>query len=199
MEDEMRKFTATLNGRVLLMHNSQLSDPLNEWVKEIRKITDKGSKKMGDADHHEKSRLEFQGGLWYDDDGLGPIIPGDAINAMLVEGARKQRRGVDFEASVFCDEAMFPLEYDGPRDREGLWNAGKFVDRRSAGIKDSRIMRTRPKFRDWSVTISFVVTDHSINTPEIKKALDDAGQRIGIGDWRPRFGTFTVTEFAEVT
>ena len=63
-----------------LMHNGQLSDPLNEWTKAKKKITDK--KKKTDADHEEVSRLEWMGGLYLFNG--APCIPREAIKATLL-------------------------------------------------------------------------------------------------------------------
>lgn len=194
----MRKFAAKISGRCLLMHSVRLANPVDEYSKAIKTITRKPTKEKGDSDHEEVWRLEYQGGLWYDDDGLGPVIPGDALNALMAQGASKIRKGKAFAATIYCDEESFALEYEGPRDREGLWNDPRFRDYRGVVVGKSKVMRTRPRFRNWSVRFSFVVGDDSLNRKDIELALTTAGQLVGLGDYRPRYGTFVVNEFEQV-
>jgi hypothetical protein len=59
----------------------------------------------------------------------------------------------------------------------------------------AKIMRYRPIFRNWSLSATVMVNEDVVNLNEVKKALVDAGNLIGLGDYRPRFGRFDV-EFA---
>jgi len=61
-----------------------------------------------------------------------------------------------------------------------------------------RINRYRPMLKNWELNFTIEVLDDRIEKGVLKLALDEAGRTIGIGDWRPRFGRFIVTEFKEV-
>src|SRR5688572_8352761 len=115
----------------LLMHNGQLADPLNKWAKAMKKITAK--RKKTDEDYEELSRLEFEGGLYLDDD-LAPCIPGINLEGCLVDGAKKSKLGEQFKAAVMIVD-NWPLLYSGPRAVEELWAHGGFRDTRRAGIR----------------------------------------------------------------
>lgn len=75
------------------------------------------------------------------------------------------------------------------------------IDTRRAVVQRNGIMRSRPRFDEWSVTAEFVYDD-TILTEEhialVRQILTDAGQRIGVGDYRPHrsgwFGTFELAE-----
>ena len=67
----------------LICHNGQLVDPMNKWVRAIKKLTNKGKKKT-DEDIAEIARLEFLGGLYAGEDGA-PCVPGENIEAWLGE------------------------------------------------------------------------------------------------------------------
>lgn len=65
-----------------------------------------------------------------------------------------------------------------------------------------RIMRYRPRFDQWSAEFTFLVNDQLLSIEDAHKLLTEAGECIGIGDFRPEkrgpFGTFRVTKFEQV-
>ena len=62
-------------------------------------------------------------------------------------------------------------------------------------IQRSRVMRWRPKFKEWSCSFTIEITDDMINQSTLKEILGMAGKYKGVGDHRPRFGRFKVTEW----
>jgi hypothetical protein len=170
------------------MHNGALADPLNKFSKASKLITSKRQKT--DADLEEMARLEFLGGLYVNDKGL-PIIPSEVLEATIVNGAKAEKLGKLFKSSVFVNDHSV-LDYDGSADINELWKDEKF--RLVAGVKigTARIMRTRPKFDKWSCAVQVDYLDESINEEMIIRAITKAGILVGIGDWRPKFGRFTV-------
>lgn len=71
------------------------------------------------------------------------------------------------------------------------------IDSRPVVIERKRIIRSRPKFNHWELNFKIGVLDDRISIPVLKEVLDFAGTNIGIGDYRPRYGRFMVTEFKE--
>jgi len=71
------------------------------------------------------------------------------------------------------------------------------VDRRAVRIKQARIIRERPRFDEWELSFEIDVTDEQLPVDAVRRILEHAGNRKGIGDFRPRFGRFMVTEFKE--
>ena len=65
-----------------------------------------------------------------------------------------------------------------------------------------RILCPRPRFDDWSLSFEIVLATDIIGPGLIRKIVDDAGRRIGLGDFRPArkgpFGKFVVTYWQEV-
>lgn len=199
----------------LLMHNGQLSDPLNEIAIEMKKLNDSKRGKKTEADHVRLAELEFTGGLWLDTQYGGkkgePVVPADAIEAMLQRAGSvvKQRGGKrDFATGVRVIADYFPLLYKGPRTAEGLWGDGfrgdkpsPFIFRKSVTNQNARIIRTRPRFDAWKLELEFEFDDHTVQANVVKEALERAGDVVGIGDWRPssktpgKYGRFTVEEF----
>lgn len=178
----------------LLMHNPQLADPMNKFTRQIKAITAKGKKKT-DADMEELARLEFMGGLYVNDKG-NPIVPGEIIEGMIREGAKKSRSGKDVQCGLISD-GNWKLIFDGPRTLEGLWQDANFRDHRPVGIMRAKVMRTRPRFNVWSVEFGISYNPEVLNKDSITKWLTDAGSLCGLMDYRPRFGRFELESINE--
>lgn len=56
----------------------------------------------------------------------------------------------------------------------------------------SAVMRTRPRFDNWELEFKLTYATDIIDEDIVDGALELAGQVIGLCDWRPRFGRFTV-------
>ncbi|MFF4848783.1 hypothetical protein [Streptomyces sp. NPDC001194] len=183
------RFRVTLTGTLpLLMHNAQLSDPLNPHARAMKSASAK--RKKTDADHEDMARLEFLGGLYYDPD-AGPFVPGDNIQRCLVDAAKLTRSGRQVTRGVFISTDINPVAYRGPRDPAELWLDENFRHRKSVKVGMSRVMRTRPMFQQWAVEADGELDETELNLEELQEIADAAGTRIGLGDWRPRFGRFT--------
>lgn len=84
------------------------------------------------------------------------------------------------------------LEFDGPNTPARLWEDARFVDCRGVKVGQAKVMRYRPIFLDWAVTLEVVVNPDVLDVAEAKKAISDAGKLIGVCEYRPRFGRFEV-------
>lgn len=130
----------------LLMHNAQLADPLNKFARELKRILSK--RKKTDADHEEVARLEFLGGFYAAQFGneLHAAIPGTMVEATLVNAAKTLKMGRQARSGIIVRNDS-KLIYKGPADPNELYRTG-FVLRVPARVGTSRVMRTRPCFRD---------------------------------------------------
>jgi hypothetical protein len=173
----------------VLFHNGQLVDPLNHHSMSIREITSK--KKKVDADHLEMGKREWFGGLYIS--GGEPCIPAEMIEAVLIRGAMKEKAGPAAKAGLLVEKNA-KLEYDGPRDPKELWEDERFRFRVAAKVGTSKVMRTRPRFDNWSAQLEIKFLPSMLNAKSVRGFLVAAGEQIGIGDWRPRFGRFSVSE-----
>ncbi|TVR58955.1 MAG: hypothetical protein EA420_16425 [Candidatus Competibacteraceae bacterium] len=180
---------ATITGtRPLLMHSDKFADPLNPLTKEHKVLT--GKRKKTDEDHEAIAKSEWLGGLYIDS--KGPYLPGINVESALVGGGKLSKLGTQLKRSVEVMDDRCYLQYDGPKDAEGLWNAG-YYDSRSVKVQSARLMRYRPIFRTWACKIRIAFDPDSINREQVLRCLEDAGQYVGVGDYRPKFGRFTVT------
>jgi hypothetical protein len=179
----------------ILHHSAQLADPTNEWTLEMKKITSKHHSKKTDADMERLVELEFQGGLYFDDE-IGPIIPDYVIEGAIRDAARTTRKGKQVESGIMVTPEKIKLIYDGPRDRNSLFSDKRFVDTRAVKLqKKNTIMRTRPRFDKWSAAFEVTVICEVIDIESVAGFLETAGKLKGVMDYRPKFGRFVVKTF----
>lgn len=186
----MTRFILTIEGTApILMHNSRLADKLDPITREKAVIAAK--RKKTDEDDLELSRLEWIGGLYYDDT-VGPYLPGDNVFKALVEAARKTKDGKRVEQGLIITTDVNPLVYDGPRDIPTLWGDGTsgFVFRKTVKQQMTRITRTRPIFREWRTEVEGEIDTAVLDLRDLAEFAHTAGAYIGLGDWRPRYGRF---------
>jgi len=173
----------------LLMHSIRLADRLDPITKQIAAINAKKLRRT-ESDFDTLRELEWQGGLWLDDQGR-PCLPPDAVISCLIAGARKTRAGKDAESGVWCDDPA-TLDYDGPKDLSALYAEKRFVDYRAVAVQRARVMRTRPRFPTWGATLVLTFDPGVTSEKSVRQWLETAGASCGIGDFRPRFGRFVV-------
>ena len=66
----------------------------------------------------------------------------------------------------------------------------------SVVIQRNRVWKERPMLENWALTFNIVNLNEDVVPSEvIKEAIEYAGAFGGLGDWRPKFGMFKVTEF----
>lgn len=187
----MIDFRITITGTApLLMHNSRLANPLDPATKVLKKATGKRTKT--DDDHEEAARLEHAGSLYLDSD-IGPFIPSDNIWRCLYDAGKKHKLGVKVKEGVVIPEPVNPLAYKGPRGRDELWADENFRHYAAVKVGMVRIMRCRPIFQGWSTEATGILDPNVLDFQELVTIADTAGQVIGLGDWRPRFGRFVAT------
>jgi hypothetical protein len=72
------------------------------------------------------------------------------------------------------------------------------IDRQAAKIQQARIVRSRPRFNSWQTTFHINFNDERITPEVLKQILVEAGATKGVGDYRPKYGRFTVEKFEVV-
>ena len=183
----------------LLMHNGRLANPLDPWVEELSKL--KGKRNKTREDHEEYAEVQWFASLYTDPEivpggkmkGARVVIPSENIDRMMVMGARKFKRGKQFESGVFSVEPCWPIISNGPMtDVVALSKKPQFADMRTVVIQRSRVLCCRPRFDDWS--LKFTLRYTGVEEAEVRRALEIAGEVIGLCDYRPRFGRFVVVE-----
>lgn len=125
-----------------------------------------------------------------------PSAMGSAGSNHKMKGSRKTLRFVVPSAVRMVSDTVTILNGEGP--------AKSFeVDSRPVTIPATkgRIMRHRPRFDSWGARFDMLIDDSALAIDTAHQLLTEAGQSIGIGDFRPEkrgpFGTFRVTRFVE--
>lgn len=176
----------------LLMHNSRLADPLDPITAELKNAS-KAATKGTESGIERTARLEYQGSLYMTDKG-DLYIPGTAIERALRDGSAGVQKGLKkrFDAAVFVnDDAILFVKGAQGKTADELYDAGHKL-RISAKVQMSRVMRTRPQFKEWEATAIVEYAPTLIDRATVLRAAEYAGSVVGVGDWRPRFGRFTV-------
>jgi len=177
--------------RPLLHSNGMLVDPLNLYVIRIKEMTDKGSRKMTEADHRAVDRLKWEGALYFDDK-IGPFMPNDNIEACLIDGAAKFRKAKAMESAATVVDEIVKLDYDGPRTIEALYAAERFALRKRTKLG---VIACRPMFpTGWRIRFQVEFDDSVISRKHIVNAATAAGRLVGLGAWHPKFGRFLSEE-----
>jgi hypothetical protein len=164
------------------MHNSRLSDADNEFTKQIKEITDKGTNQTKEDKEH-LAHLEWQGSLYTNGNNI-PVIPSANFIKMLREAAAVTKEGKKIARGLSPLALTWDLEYGGPKNLKELYAIPAFVDRRQVKVGRGLIKRTRPIFPQWKVTPSFELLTDILDFGRLKDLIELAGLTTGLGDAR---------------
>ena len=133
-----------------------------------------------------------------------PFIPGDMLRASLAESSKalKNRMGSAFDRGVqVLDD--FALQYDGPKDCNGMWEAGMYRNDGGSRNGGKLVWITRACIPvGWQINFSLRCDSSQVELSVLEDMIRAAGRYIGMGSWRPanggRFGRFTLDTFEAV-
>lgn len=132
-----------------------------------------------------------------------PTIPQPNLMRCLIDGGRFHKVGKSQLTTSKSSMLFSCVDIEGAEieiEHRQPWK----VDTRAVRIPSTggRILAHRPMFDDWRLSFE-VVLDETILGPKLfRQVVDDAGKRIGLGDFRPAtkgpYGRFGVTSWAVV-
>ena len=175
----------------LLCHNGQTADPRNTYAKAMKAVSSK--RKKTDADLDELARLEWLAGLYRS--GAELVIPDYVLESTMIGGAKKSKRGPQAKCGMFFTEHAVlnfigkPAEINDQTLAE-MFESGDFTHTIGVRVGMSKVMRTRPIFRNWSCEALVQYDPDVLNKRDIEEIAIDAGKLVGLGDWRPKHGRF---------
>lgn len=151
-----------------------------------------------------KKSDDIESYVWRDAAGIIGL-PGEYLRGSLIDprnGAAKylqdprspRKSALDlFKAGVVSLTDLAPLT----RADGSLAESWDYVDRRRVTVQRAGITRERPALAaGWSCTaVLLSTTPQYIDPIMMRQALVQAGRLVGVGDFRPSFGRFTVTRF----
>ena len=191
----MKQIKLKLTGiRPLILHNGLMADPSNPYTVAIKKITAKGSKKMTIHDYAERDRLEWEAGLYWSLTENAMVMPSDNIERCIQDGAKKSRLGKDFAAAVFMSEHEAVIHHrKSGKSKEDIYADPAFTIRKGVKVQLARIIRIRPMIPSgWWLHCTIEFDESIVNEAQVLASTQEAGSLCGIGDWRPKFGRFSV-------
>lgn len=175
----------------LLQHRYPLPD--------FESLTKGGKKQTGETDYTQEwhsylyvnsSGEVFQPATHFD----GCLVKASA--GYKIQGQRGKTYSQLFKGNVFCspDEILHGVKEPETLDTDA--DKQLYLDLRPVVIQRARVARIRPCFKPgWKLDFEIVVLDDQIPHNVLNEVLQLAGRTVGIGDFRPRFGRFMVTQF----
>lgn len=122
-------------------------------------------------------------------------IPGEYIRQAVITAAkfRQDPRSPRKSAMDLYKAAVVSLTHLAPLGTKD-WD---YLDTRRVTIQRAGVNRTRPAMKSgWKVTFEFMVNLPEYVSPnDFREVIESAGRLIGIGDFRPTFGRFGITNF----
>jgi hypothetical protein len=126
-------------------------------------------------------------------------LPGEYLRQAIIHAAKykqdprsPRKSAMDlFKAGIVCLTQLADLGVK-------TWD---YEDRRRAVIQRNAINRTRPAMKTgWEADFEFLVNlPEYINTQLLQAVIADAGRLVGVGDFRPTYGRFSVTNFKVIS
>lgn len=153
---------------------------------------------MNPRDEATKNAYIAQDGTYYFNAFSIPATMANAGVNHKMRGSRKTLKFVVPSAVRIDTDTITILGEDGkPADNFE-------VDGRPVTIPATkgRVMRYRPRFDKWGAKFRLILNDQMLSSEDAHRLLNEAGESMGIGDFRPEkrgpFGTFRVTSFREI-
>lgn len=177
----------------LLMKSAAGVDSEHPVSKEISLLTKKTASKRTAEENEELRRLEWMLALYTDGEQI--VYPTANVVRCLKEAGKVTKQGTQITRGLSLEGIEVPLDYakNGHGSVEKLFEDPEFVDRRSVGVGQKRVMRTRPRFMPWSVSVTGHLFDDVMDLGDLSRIAELAGRAIGLGDNRVNgFGRFGV-------
>jgi len=189
------KITVTIHGISPLLMN-RFTEAAEIKVSGGTAVSFHGDKGTPRAQAEAKRYSDSEGRLY---------IPGPNIFACLIAAGTFHKAGKSklttmktslIPAGVIVDDLVCPLT-DADGNQIKAWE----VDSRSVVIPSTggRIMCHRPRVDDWYLKFTLDVDTTMFSPALVRAVVDDAGKKIGLGDYRPArkgpFGRFVVAHW----
>lgn len=191
--DNLTTLTVQLAGtKPMLLHNGRLANPLDPYTRDLAAISKKRNKT--DDDRFNMMAIEARGSCYETTDGL-LAFPTANVWRSIYDAAKAYKLGVAIKRSLHFDDVNEPLYVDGATvniDDDRWLQYPDTIDYRPVKVGTAKTMRARPLIPNgWVTTHRFGLNEKEIDADSLVPVLHRAGSMIGLGDWRPTYGTFT--------
>lgn len=175
--------------RPMLQHNGRLANPLDPHTRALAALTSK--RKKTDEDLIIIMQTESRGACWETADGkLG--LPTANVWRCIYDAAKAYKLGEDVKRALSFEDVTEPLLVDGQEVSCEEFLTPENIDYRPVKIMGRKTMRARPRVRKWSSIHMLSLLEDVMDPRDLVPVLQRAGRLVGIGDWRPIYGTFEV-------
>lgn len=186
------KYSVEIEGITPYMQHRMDDQKLEDWEKNRKLIIERD-----DIAKEDQVRAEFH--AYSDNEGF--YIPSDHIKGSMIGGGAlvKSKVGNSKKSMKNIVAGMFFIQEERLRlPKEYV------IDKRSAVNRNikARVITIRPKWEKWSVKFTLLVDNDTITENTIKEIIENAGNYIGIGSFRPTnngsFGRFKLNKLTLV-
>lgn len=188
----MRFSIEMVGTRPMLQHNCRLGNPLDEHAMRMKQLT--GKRNKTDEDLAILAYTEARGAAYETPEGLLGL-PTQNVWRCVYEAAKAFKKGEDVKRALSFEDTVEPLLVAGEKvsvedflDRPGAVNYRSV--RVPPGPRGKMVSRARPIVHDWSTTVTFDLLDDVMDVRDLVPVVERAGRLVGVGDWRPTYGTF---------
>lgn len=176
--------------RPMLMHNGRLANPIDPHTRELKQLTAK--RKKTDEDLIDIMRVEARGSAYETTDELLGY-PTQNVWKCVYSAATAFKRGEDIKRALSAADTTELLLVGGEQIKVATFLEDPAnIDYRPVKVMGKKTMRARPIVHDWATTHTFELLEDVMDPRDLVPILERAGRLVGLGDWRPTFGTFTV-------
>lgn len=162
-----------------------------------------GKKKGGEALLGDEN--EWKKTIYFKKD-IGVYLPAMAIEACLVNASKqfkitgRQTATKYVKSGIFCTDEYLQFLVDG-KPIMSLDDPRIIIDKRTVKNPSTkgRNVRYRAKFDKWESNFRIIVnSDDYLSKDILEEILGYAGNFVGVGDYRPRFGRFKLVDIKAV-
>lgn len=191
VQDEPYRVLLELTGDSVLLFHRWQSDSV-----EAKSRAAKGStaKKTDDVESY----------VWRDDNGH-ICLPGEYVRGSLVDprnGSAKyqqdprspRKSALDLFRAGVVSLTDLAVITKASGEKASDWD---YLDRRRVTVQRNGVTRERPALNaGWTAEVELMVLlPNYINSSLLRRTITDAGRLVGVGDFRPTFGRFSITHF----
>jgi hypothetical protein len=172
----------------MLQHNGRLANPLDPYTQVVKSLAAK--RKKTDEDLASLLSAEARAAAYETHDSLLGLPTGN-VWASIYNAATAYRRGADIKRALSYQDIIEPVLVDGESvDVEVFLKGIGKVDIRPVAVARAKTLRARPIVHNWSTVHHFDLMEDVIDVRDLVPILGRAGRLVGVGDWRPTYGTF---------
>ena len=168
-------------------------DESNALVEEKAEIQRKKGANRTAADKVRLKEIDTLLGFWIGENGEIEI-PTAAIRRVLEDSAKKLKQGPQVREGLIVTKTTFHYDKSLGETLEELSKNKEVQLTTPAVINRSRVLITRPHFKEWTCDIEIDAEDDLVDISQLRHWFEIGGRRLGLGDWRPQksghFGRF---------